>query len=113
MCTALIDGLESESSLQCVAICSNLNCDFVIERNGSADQSIETPGSCPKCAQPMVTRCPLCRFSLLGNKMGIPDECLICRAEVRAAFAKQIRQRASEVCRSFGSAKRFLEETII
>src|SRR5258708_8804083 len=68
------------------AICSNFSCGYNIKlHNIESGLSRETPKECPRCAFPMISICPECKFLLTGNPLAI--HCSLCHADLKAVFA--------------------------
>jgi hypothetical protein len=72
-----------------LSLCSDSRCNFhVFTREGIQAQA---PEYCPKCKAIVISVCPQCGFSLLGNPDPQRPICVVCRADVRAVFSRRYR----------------------
>jgi hypothetical protein len=76
-----------------LTLCSDPGCNFrVFSREGIQAEGLER---CPKCKAAVISICPQCAYSLLGNPDPRRPICVVCRADVRAEFSRRYRTAAA------------------
>ncbi len=78
-----------------LAICSSLKCDYaLVLQDVNRGISIAPPRSCPKCQCAIITRCPQCRFLIVGLVAERQQACRLCHVDLRSAFVERLRAAA-------------------
>jgi hypothetical protein len=71
------------------AVCSAIGCNFHVNLLIERGLPVATPQSCPKCGAATISVCPICAAALFGNPDPEHPMCAVCRADVRAMFARR------------------------